>query len=141
MKLILLILGSSLIILLLLFLLVGLLRTRKTQTSANQARFTAGKLPSPAPDGFYQGQVTGYNGPWQGKQFDAATQTGINIFATGDTTTEERYPFVTYVGKGLRDPSTDVLKIDYAKANNPWWVKFVLDEIVETEPGHYLGKI
>lgn len=37
--------------------------------------------------------------------------------------------------------SKDVLKIDYAIPANPFWLRFILDEIVETEPGKLLGKV
>jgi hypothetical protein len=120
---------------------VGLYRTYKTQHSSNAKLFLAGSLPNPAPDGFYKGNVRGYSGAWQGKKFDASSLTGVNIYLKPDQITEEHYPFSTYTGEGLRDKSIQVLKIDYAKANNPFWVKMILDEVVETEPGHYLGKI
>lgn len=130
------------IVLVLAALALGWYRTYKTQHSPNEKLFLSGTVPSPLPDGFYSGSLAGYRGAWLGKAFVASTQSGINMFATGDNgTPTQKYPFKTYTGKGLRDTSTDVLKIDYAKADNPFWVKFVLDEIVQTEPGNYLGKI
>ena len=54
--------------------------------------------------------------------------------------TEELYPFKTYIGKGLQDKKINVIKIDYAQSD-PWWVTYVLDEIVEIGPQTYLGKV
>jgi hypothetical protein len=119
-----------------LFLLFGLLRTWQTQTSANQAKFKAGKLPTEPLDGFYKGTVTNYHGEWRGKTFDASHNKGINSFGEG-----EKYPFRTYTGVGLRDKDLQVFKIDYNVSGNPFWVRRVLDEVVETAPGKYLGKI
>ncbi|TSC66197.1 MAG: hypothetical protein CEO21_242, partial [Microgenomates group bacterium Gr01-1014_80] len=64
---------------------------------------------------------------------------GINIFKDTDGN-QERYPFKTYTGKGLQD-NKEVLKIDYSANKDPWWLRFILDEIVETAPGKYLGKV
>lgn len=130
-----------LIVVIILFVAVcyGWYRTYKTQHSSNEALFLKGTTPNNL-DGLFKGSVTGYNGPWQGKKFDASTKTGINIFKENDKSVE-KYPFKTYVAKGIKDPSIEVLKIDYNVSGNPLWLRFVLDELVETSPGQYLGKL
>lgn len=135
------IVGLSLIVVVLLgFVFIGLLGTRKTQqieSSPKQKLFLSGKIPDPSPDGFYKGNAfTGFGKDWQGKVFDASKNSGINKFADG-----KRYVFKTYEAKGLRDKNLKVLRIDYSQPGNPWWLKFIVDEIVETSPGHYLGKM
>jgi hypothetical protein len=102
---------------------------------AKQKLFLSGRVPSPLPNGFYKGSV-GMKTSWQGKKFDAKLQKGINIING-----REVYPFRTYVGKGLRDKDLDVLKIDYNIPKNPFWLRFILDEIVQTSPNHFLGKV
>ncbi len=104
--------------------------------SANQAKFLAGTLPTPPPDGFYHGTAAGREFSWKGKEFTAATATGINVFKN-----TKNYPFKTYLGKGALDKQTDVLKIDYNLLENPWYVRLILDEIVQVNDNEYLGKM
>ena len=125
---------------LLLTLLFGVLRNWQMERSPSQKIFESGKVPDPLPDGLYQGSVPGHQVSWLGKKFNQASSTGINVFQNGTTTTEE-YPFLTLVGSGVRDIAKQVFKIDYNIHSNPFWLRFILDEIVETEPGHYLGKL
>lgn len=120
---------------------VGLVRTWHMEHSKNQKLFLGGVVPNPAPDGLYRGSVSGPKVSWLGKRFSAATSRGINSFDDDTDGQREQYPFRTYVGKGLRDLGTDVFKIDYNVPENPWWLRTILDEIVEIDPGHYLGKV
>jgi hypothetical protein len=127
------------IILMVIFFLSGWLRTYQIQHGAKQAQFLSGTVSSPTPEGFFKGSVAGYHGSWQGKKFSPATQTGINVFGS-QSQPVDRYPFNTSVGQGLRD-NIEVLKIDYNASANPFWVRPVLDELVQTSSGKYLGKI
>lgn len=124
-------------ILLPLFLLFCTWRTYTTQHSPQQKEFLKGKASQP--NGFLKGSVNAKTN-WLGKKFDKENATGINVFSK-DKTQEEKYKFKTYVGKGLADPTLDVLKIDYNIPGNPFWLRLIMDEIVETEPGKYLGKL
>ncbi len=123
-----------------LFVIICILITIRTQKSADQKNFLAGTFPSPLPDGQYKGSAE-VTGSWVGKKFFATTQTGINLFRNKDGSTREQYPFKTYEGKGLRDSEISVFKIDYDVQANPFWVRPILDEMVEIAPGKYLGKI
>ena len=85
-----------------------------------------------------------------GRGMVKVNSTGINLFydkkarhntAPGSSAQVERYPFKTYAGKGLRDKKLDVLKIDYNVDGNPFWLRLIVDEIVEVTPGKYLGKM
>ncbi len=102
----------------------------------DQKVFLSGKIPNPLPDGFYKGSLRKLKTSWQGKKFDAKNSTGINLISG-----KELYPFKTYIAKGLADKNLDVLKIDYDIPGNPFWLRFILDEIVETSPNHCLGKV
>jgi hypothetical protein len=115
------------------------LRTYRAEHSANQERFVKGTAPLVAPVGLYRGTVTGYTGAWRGKAFKDETS-GINIFEDAGQR-NERYPFKTYVAPGIRDTDVSVLKIDYNIPGNPWWLKFILDEVVEVAPNTLLGKV
>lgn len=121
-------------------LLYGLQLHFKTQHSAQQKHFLAGKVPLESLDGFYKGTVRDSASVWQGKKFQGASNTGINVFKEGKMIVD-RYPFATSSGKGLADKNLAVIKIDYNLPDNPLWLRFVLDEVVEVSPGHLLGKL
>lgn len=96
--------------------------------------FLAGRVPQPSLDGFYMGNHQ--NGStWQGKKFDAAAQSGINVF--GDN---EKYSFATSNQRSLSG-GPDVLRLDYNQAGNPWWIRLITDEIVQTSDGKLQGKV
>lgn len=128
----------------LMFLLVVLvmlwLRTLQMKQEPNQQVFLHGSLPNPKPDGFFHGSI-GFDVSWIGKKFDAETSTGINLFKEKKGNQIEKYPFKTHAEKGLFDQHLFVLKIDYNISGNPFWVRCILDEIVQISPGNYLGKM
>ncbi len=107
--------------------------------SPDQEIFAKGTYPDPLLDGPYKGSVKGWSGSWKGKSFESAKTGGINVFEDNGVETK-KYPFHTYRAKGLTD-KMDVLKIDYASGENPWWLRPILDELVQVEPGKYLGKM
>jgi hypothetical protein len=132
----------------------------------------------PEPDGRYEGEVLGFSTgllsdpffewltriylPWLGKTFEAASQSGDNIFvdnawskATGKlgwpdyrmhsdddpTGTIRVFPFQSYVAPGIEDPDVKVLKIDYRDFKNPLPVRRIIDELVALPGGYCLGKV
>ncbi|MEK7505934.1 MAG: hypothetical protein AAB597_03530, partial [Patescibacteria group bacterium] len=110
--------------------LFGFFRTYQMEGSDNQVAFLKGSMPNPLPDGFHMGSVSGPKVSWLGKKFEASKQTGINIFKNKDGGQKEKYPFKTYIGKGVRDKEIEVLKIDYNVPENPFWLRYSLDEVV-----------
>ncbi len=120
--------------------LFGWKRTYKTEHGVTQEKFRSGTADTATLNGDYTGFVTGYEGAWQGKSINQAENTGINRFKEGDQVVQ-KYPFKTYVGKGLRDKDLDVIKLDYNQPGNPWWLRFIIDEMVSTGPDTYLGKV
>jgi hypothetical protein len=122
--------------LIILALAFGFFRTWQVENSDTQKQFASSTAPTAALDGFYKGSVnTPIKVTWQGKKFNAASSTGINIFEGTDA---EQYPFVHGVSVGT---THQVLNISYDLPENPFWVRPVLDELVETAPGKYLGKM
>lgn len=119
-----------------LLILIGEVRTFYIQQSPQNQEFVKGTLPKNL-SGLYKGSVN-LKTTWQGKKF-SSTNSGINIFKDEKGTTEN-FPFKTYSGQGLQD-NIQVLKIDYSINKSPWWLRFILDELVETSPGKYLGKV
>jgi hypothetical protein len=138
-------------------------------------RFRNGKIPQPPLHGVYVGELialdiapgltqffqwlTSQWMPWLGKTFNAADQTGDNIFAkdsypmarffnplyrgfvNNEPETYQGFVFHTYVASGLADPDRQVLKIDYGSKENPaLTVRRVLDELVQLDDNLYLGK-
>jgi hypothetical protein len=118
----------------------GLVRTAKIRNDPRDKIFLAGRVPE-APAGLYRGSFEGREVSWKGKKFQAAEQKGINLFLNKEGTLEDRYPFRTYVGRGVKDEKLDVFKIDYDIEGNPLWLRRILDEVVEVEPGKLLGKV
>lgn len=128
----------------LLFLLVALLllwlRTWQMKHEPNQQDFLQGKIPNPKLDGIYYGNM-GFDTSWIGKKIDAEQNTGINLFKNKKGVQTSKYPFKTSVSSGLFDENLLVLKISYNVKGNPFWVRWIEDEIVEIKPSEYLGKM
>ena len=81
-------------------------------------------------NGFYKGS-TGYKSNWLGKTFFASKNSGINNFKeNGKVVT--KYPFKTYIKK-------EKLMLDYNLKENPWWLRKIIDEVVETKPNKFKG--
>ena len=97
--------------------------------------------------------------PWLGKTFDASHEQGDNIFTqdsyplarffnpfyrgfTSDKPgTYRGFAFRTSMAPGLMDTDRMVLKIDYDLKQNPaLTVRRILDELVQIDENHYLGK-
>jgi hypothetical protein len=136
---VLLILVTLIFIVVSLILIFATYRTVKTQTSSNSKIFLNGKVPNNLPDGLYKGKVTGLETSWQGKKFNSKENSGINVFKN-DEKLSDKYPFKLYKANGLQD-NIEVIKIDYNLPENPLWLRFIVDEIVETENNKYLGKL
>jgi hypothetical protein len=115
-------------------------RTIYIQTTPEQKIFQNGHLPTTAPQGEYRGKVKNLDTSWIGKEFFPERSGGSNNFRE-NLEIVKKYPFKTYTGQGLMDSKQEVFKIDYAIPQNPFWLKYILDEIVETEPGKFLGKV
>ncbi|MGH9847908.1 MAG: hypothetical protein ACREEM_55180, partial [Blastocatellia bacterium] len=142
--------------------LLGSLATFLVERSPYQQMFVAGRAPNPLPDGFHPGEahiLLDKQTPWLGKSFDAEARTGFNIFtpigarilkvasplyqkfSVNEEGNTRAYYFKTCVGKGRKDVNTGVFKLDYDLPENPFWIRAILDEVVETTPREYLGKI
>ncbi len=131
---------TSISIILATILTLGTYRTFKVQTAPGQKVFLAGNIPEKSPEGIYKGSVKNLTTKWIGKSFNAKDSSGINNFKEGDKIVQ-KYPFKTYVGRGIQDRDKDVLKIDYNIPENPLWLRFILDEVVEIAPNKFLGKV
>lgn len=143
-------------------LVAGTFITFLVERSPYHKQFVQGRVPTPAPQGFYPGMahvLFDKPVPWLGKSFDSAGQLGFNIFtplgvrilkvfsplyrrfnlnAEGNT---NAYYFKTRTGQGKKDAQTQVIKLDYDAPENPLFIRIILDEIVEIAPQQYLGKI
>src|SRR5688572_18916507 len=130
--------------------------------SSRQLEFLAGRLPTEPPDGFYRGAAYLLGNrpvPWLGKSFEKENDLGFNIFtprgasllkvltpfyrrfrtnADGNT---DAYYFKTSTGPGFKDKEIDTFELDYNSPENPFLIRIILDEIVETAPEQFLGKV
>ena len=125
-------------------------------------KFIAGNLPENPPDGFYRGTAHIFfdrQTPWLGKSFVAPDNLGFNIispkgaallkilmplykkFRLNEDGNTDAFFFQTRIDPGLKDKEIKVIKLDYDAPENPFLVRIILDEIVETAPGEFLGKI
>lgn len=114
-------------------------RAQSLLSSPLQAQFITGIVPEELPDGVYKGSTGGYTASWIGKTFHRDDAIGANVFH-GASEDVDKYPFKMYVGQGIQDKNTQVIKIDYNIPENPFWFRPVLDEIVQVGPDEYLGK-
>ncbi len=117
----------------------GTMRTYKIQTASEQQDFLQGNIPKKEPNGIFKGSVN-LKTAWIGKEFQGKDERGINNFKEEEKIVK-KYPFKTYVGQGIQDKNKKVFKIDYNIDGNPLWLRFILDEIVETGPNKFLGKV
>lgn len=142
--------------------ILGLLITLFVERSPYQQMFVRGNAPNPPPDGFYPGEahvLFDKRTPWLGKSFDSQAKIGFNVFtplgarilkflspfyqkfSRNEEGNTRAYYFRTYTGKGEKDSNIEVFKLDYDLAENPFWIRIILDEIIEIAPQQYLGKI
>ena len=136
-----LLIAESFLGLVLVLMFLGVWRTWNVQRQENQSVFLTGTIPDPRPDGLYHGIVPGHKVSWLGKKFTASDSAGINVFDDGNGIVGERYPFQTSVGKSVRDRTVGVLNIEYNLPENPFWLRLIVDEIVQVAPNQYLGKL
>ncbi len=153
----------SLAVVLAAIVLLGSLITLFVQRSPYHQAFVQGRVPDPLPQGFHPGKahlLLDKQVPWLGKSFDQQNQLGFNIFtplgakilkiaspfypkfSVNEDGNTRAYYFKTWVGKGKKDTTVDVLKLDYAAVReNPLFIRIILDEVVEIAPQQYLGKV
>ena len=81
-------------------------------------------------NGFYKG-LTGSKSNWLGKTFSASKSTGINSFKENREVVQ-KYPFKTYEENGK-------LILDYNLKENPWWIRRIVDELIEKKPNKFEG--
>lgn len=122
---------TIIVILIATLLLICLVWIVKTERRAENKPFLSGSLPI-VETGFYKGNDQ-ISSTWQGKKFTPEKSSGINVFSDG-----ERYTFKTYA-KSYGNKQRLVL--DYDVSGNPWWIRLIVDEMVEVEPGQYQGKV
>ncbi len=135
-----LLLGCIIFLILLMFVL-GMFRAYKMEHNAMQEQFQKGVANIATLDGEYNGVAHGYEGTsWKGKTLNRTNHMGINRFMK-DGVASTNYPFQFSLRKGLRDKDMDVITLDYNQKENPWWLKYVVDEMVEVAPREYLGKV
>jgi hypothetical protein len=120
---------------------LGMMRTNIVESHPEQSLFIQGAASLASLDGQYIGVAHGYTGTsWQGKTIFQQKGSGINRFRY-DSGLTEKYPFKLSLATALRDSNKEVIKLDYNQEGNPWWLTYIVDEMVETGPNEYLGKV
>lgn len=141
---------------------IALVVNSRIQRLTYEESFSRGKVPDPVLHGAQQGNahvLYGAQVGWKGKRFSVGEGTGVNILTgTGQRLasiltprykkfekqpdgTVTAYEFKTSVGAGLKNPQQQVLKLNYNLDTNPSIIRIIEDEVVEIDPGRYLGKI
>jgi hypothetical protein len=123
-----------------LFLIWSAVQNSKMKNDTQYSLFINGKVPAEWPDGFYKGQASFMESTWIGKRLNAKEKNGVNVFMENGQE-KQKYVFKNYVGKSLTGTGMDVIKIDYDLPENPWWLRMMVDEIVEDKPGHFTGQL
>ena len=122
------------------------MRTWEMEKRPEQALFASGSATLPKENYSYKGSSGEYKGSWQGKEF-LPDGKGVNAFRQGPGMFIEqpsfytKYPFHYYVGEAVRDNDLQVVVLDYNQPGNPWWLRFIRDEMVATGEHTYLGKV
>ncbi len=131
----------------------------KGRAQTNMDGFYNGKLLVLLPCTFlehFAGFFVNFYLPWKGKYFYQKNHKGENILPKSakklllllptkiivDNSNSggfHAFPFKTSLTKGVDDP-VNVLHLDYDIPQNPPLIKRVVDEVVETEGGVFLGK-
>lgn len=112
-------------------------RSQRVENSIIQKKdFSTGIFPSPLPDGSYIGFIQALETSWKGKRFEASNSSGINMIGE-----KEVYPFKTYKAKSLTNSNLEVLRLDYNLPQNPFWLRFITDEIVQHTLSKLTGKV
>jgi hypothetical protein len=97
--------------------------------------------------------------PWRGKEFSRQAAEGVNLFTTGGRRAiravfpryrgladsedgASAFAFATSIGPSATSPDRTVLRLDYRDVTgNPGFpVRRILDELVQVQPGLYLGQ-
>jgi hypothetical protein len=116
----------------------GVLLLRQMRNKKNETIYTQGKFPGFL-HGLYSGSIDGIDVSWKGKYFEKDAL-GINIFNEKGQETKA-YPFKVYQSKGIYNKNLETLKIDYNLKENSFFVRLILDELVEVHQEKYLGKV
>jgi len=137
--------------------------------------YRQGRVPDPLLNGRYWGEfltanfhpvldswldiITKFWLPWEGKTFDAKTNTGDNIF-TNDGLLLGRliwpfyngyvadgrgrtlaFKFQSSIGKCLLEPDIEVLRLNFDLPDNPpFLIRDLVDQLVQIDHDFYLGK-
>jgi len=132
--------GAASLLIIALVLVAGFVLTWMVRSSIDQRAFENGYLPSPPLSGITRITAGGISPSWQGKEFSATSKAGMDLFEDRGNTIR-RYTFAVSEGAGLFDTQKTILRMDYGVNTNPLWLRPVLQEIVQTGSGVYLGKI
>ena len=112
----------------------GFYRTWKTGSSEDYDRFQQGMVPEAMPEGLWKGAALGLGEvSWKGKKF-STSGTGINLIGE-----EEKFPFLFSRAASITDSSKEVIRLDYNQRENPFWLRFIVDEMVSTGENQFLG--
>jgi len=112
----------------------GFYRTWKTGWSEDYDRFQQGTVPVNLPEGLWKGTALGLGEvSWKGKKF-STSGTGINLIGE-----EEKFPFRFSRATSITDSSKEVIRLDYNQPENPFWLRFIVDEMVSTGENQFLG--
>jgi hypothetical protein len=133
----------------------------RMQAATFKDSFARGQVPNPQLNGFYKGTshiLFGMPLPWLGKRFSVSPEGGLNVFSAAGgrvlhvftprykhfTTQRDgtvlAYSFTSSVGASVRDAQKQVLRLDYNVPENPGLARIFYNELVEIDPGRFLGQ-
>lgn len=117
----------------------GFYRTWKTGTYPEYREFLSGSVPVALPsEGLWNGSAAELGDiSWKGKKVLVGAR-GINVFRKNGVTSEA-YPFALLITDSIGFPGKKILRLDYDQKENPFWLRFIADEMVSVGQDKYLG--
>jgi hypothetical protein len=132
-------LGAVALFFVALIIVTGFVLSWMVKSSVDERAFLKGTVPDKPPVGRYLISAGGIFPSWRGKEF--STQPGIGMDLVENSGSFDRVnTFNVSMGPGLKD-QISVIRMDYNRSGNPLWLRPVLQEMLQTSSGVYLGKI
>lgn len=116
----------------------GFYRTWETGRSPLHDVFMSGSALATPTEGVWEGTAEELGDvSWKGKKF-LGDGKGINVFGTEK---KEAYPFTFSTEDSIYESDMKVIRLDYGQKENPFWLRYIVDEMVSVGDNKFLGLV